>query len=160
MGRSVHGPARHRERYGDVPHSGFEPVRGERGASGAPGLRRRGALIHHGELNRRGSHLQRAFAKQTLHDINRISSGDLSGKIAIHGDDELGMVTQALRILQINVKLLVGQIQQVTEIINSSTSKIVTDDDAALCSESCPCKHSVSELAAARQKKAASACHH
>jgi aerotaxis receptor len=98
--------------------------------------------------------------KQTLHDINRISSGDLSGKIAIHGDDELGMVTQALRILQINVKLLVGQIQQVTEIINSSTSKIVTDDDAALCSESCPCKHSVSELAAARQKKAASACHH
>jgi aerotaxis receptor len=62
--------------------------------------------------------------KDALHDIDRMSSGDLSGKIVAHGDDELAKVMQSLRILQINVKLLVGQIQQSTVLVNHGASEI------------------------------------
>ncbi|MGV8891565.1 MAG: methyl-accepting chemotaxis protein [Burkholderiaceae bacterium] len=62
--------------------------------------------------------------KHMLHDIDRMSSGDLCGKIVARGDDELGKVMQSLRILQINVKLLVGQIQQSTVLVNSGAKEI------------------------------------
>lgn len=57
-------------------------------------------------------------------DIERMSSGDLSGKIESNGDDELASVIQALRILQTNVKLLVGQIKESTDIVNHSAHEI------------------------------------
>lgn len=57
-------------------------------------------------------------------DIERMSSGDLSGKIASNGDDELANVNQALRILQTNVKLLVGQIKESTDIVTLGAHEI------------------------------------
>lgn len=57
-------------------------------------------------------------------DIDRMSAGDLSGKIISDSDNELGNVMQALRILQINVKLLVGQIKEAADIVNTGASEI------------------------------------
>jgi aerotaxis receptor len=62
------------------------------------------------------------------HDIERMSSGDLSGKIAAFGDDEFGRVVQSLRILQLNVKLLVGQIQQSTVRVNGGAGAIAASN--------------------------------
>ncbi|MBJ7312029.1 methyl-accepting chemotaxis protein [Rugamonas sp. CCM 8940] len=62
-----------------------------------------------------GWHLQRAAVaplRQLCGDIGSMSAGDLSARIAARGDDELGCLSQALRVLQINVKLLVGQIKE------------------------------------------------
>lgn len=42
-------------------------------------------------------------------DIERISSGDLTGRIAISGDDEMTNLAQSVRILQLNIKWLVGR---------------------------------------------------
>eukprot|EP01037_Dinobryon_pediforme_P024725 gene24725-26616_t len=54
--------------------------------------------------------------KHARQDVDRMSAGDLSGKIASHGNDELSEVLQALRILQTNVKLLVGQIKEMSDL--------------------------------------------
>jgi aerotaxis receptor len=62
--------------------------------------------------------------KQVLHDISEMSSGDLSGRIMTRGDDEIGSVMQSLRILQINIKLLVGQIKQSTALVNTGAGEI------------------------------------
>jgi aerotaxis receptor len=62
--------------------------------------------------------------QQVLHDIGAMSSGDLSGRIHTHGDDEIGSVMQSLRILQINLKLLVGQIKQSTVLVNTGAGEI------------------------------------
>jgi aerotaxis receptor len=62
--------------------------------------------------------------QQVLHDIGAMSSGDLSGRIHTHGDDEIGGVMQSLRILQINLKLLVGQIKQSTVLVNTGAGEI------------------------------------
>ncbi|PHV05306.1 chemotaxis protein [Janthinobacterium sp. BJB412] len=62
-----------------------------------------------------GWQLQRAAVaplRQLCGDIDRMSAGDLSARIAARGDNELGCLSQALRVLQINVKLLVGQIKE------------------------------------------------
>jgi aerotaxis receptor len=58
------------------------------------------------------------------HDIERMGTGDLTGRIVASGADELAQVLQALRVLQINVKLLVGQIKQSTELVNAGASEI------------------------------------
>ncbi|HYD93926.1 MAG TPA: methyl-accepting chemotaxis protein [Noviherbaspirillum sp.] len=57
-------------------------------------------------------------------DIDRMSSGDLSGRIHSDGDDELARVLQAVRILQTNVKLLVGQIKEATDLVNKGSQEI------------------------------------
>lgn len=62
--------------------------------------------------------------KMALQDIECMSSGDLSGKIVAQGDDELARVMQSLRILQINVKLMIGQIKQSTVMVNVGASEI------------------------------------
>ncbi len=59
-------------------------------------------------------------------DIDRMSSGDLTGRIHASGTGEVQRMMQALRILQINIKLLVGQIKQSTEIVNAGASEIAT----------------------------------
>ncbi|MBA5606105.1 PAS domain S-box protein [Duganella sp. FT3S] len=56
--------------------------------------------------------------------IECMSAGDLSGKIEADGYDELAAVMQALRILQTNIKLLVGQIQEATVQVNQGASEI------------------------------------
>ncbi|MHB0984116.1 MAG: methyl-accepting chemotaxis protein [Sulfuricella sp.] len=59
-------------------------------------------------------------------DIARMSSGDLTGRIVASGAEEVSGLMQALRILQINIKLLVGQIKQSTEIVNTGASEIAS----------------------------------
>lgn len=58
------------------------------------------------------------------HDIEKMSAGDLTGKILVERDDEVGSVLQALRVLQTNVKLLVGQIKEATDVVNVGASEI------------------------------------
>ena len=62
--------------------------------------------------------------QQVRHDIERMSAGDLSGKIISNRDNELGKVIQSLRILQINVKLLVGQIKEASDLVNTGARGI------------------------------------
>ena len=57
-------------------------------------------------------------------EIERMSAGDLTGKINAVGNDELARVLQALRVLQTNVKLLVGQIKESTDIVGSGAIEI------------------------------------
>lgn len=57
-------------------------------------------------------------------DIQRMSAGDLSGKIEANGDDEVASVMQSLRVLQTNVKLLVGQIKEATDVVNTGAAEI------------------------------------
>jgi aerotaxis receptor len=57
-------------------------------------------------------------------DIDRMSSGDLTGRINASGAQEVCSLMQALRILQINIKLLVGQIKQGTGIVNAGANEI------------------------------------
>ena len=59
-------------------------------------------------------------------DIERMSGGDLSGKIDADGCDELASVMQALRILQTSVKLLVGQIKEAADLVNHGADQIAT----------------------------------
>ena len=58
--------------------------------------------------------------------VDRMSAGDLTGHIASHGDDELGDLVQSLRILQTNVKLLVGQIKDSAEVVNRGSNEIAS----------------------------------
>ena len=60
------------------------------------------------------------------HDIERMSAGDLSGKIDANGNDELAQMVQSLRVLQTNVMLLVGQIKEATDVVNSGAAEIAT----------------------------------
>ncbi|MEG0881005.1 MAG: methyl-accepting chemotaxis protein [Janthinobacterium sp.] len=57
-------------------------------------------------------------------DIERMSAGDLSGNISASGNDELTAVVQALRVLQTNVKLLVGQIKESTGVVGRGAEEI------------------------------------
>jgi aerotaxis receptor len=57
-------------------------------------------------------------------DIEQMSAGDLTGKITADGDDELAQLVQSLRVLQTNVKLLVGQIKETTDVVNTGAAEI------------------------------------
>lgn len=61
---------------------------------------------------------------QVCADIKTMSSGDLSGNIQSKGNNEIGKMTQALRVFQTNVKLLVGQIKQSTDGISHGANEI------------------------------------
>ncbi len=60
------------------------------------------------------------------YDIERMSAGDLTGKIVASGIAELSNLMQALRVLQINMKLLVGQIKEATDQVSIGASEIAT----------------------------------
>ena len=64
--------------------------------------------------------------ERARHDIERMSAGDLTAGIAANGAEELVGLFQSLRIQQINIKLLVGQIKQSTEILTQGASEIAT----------------------------------
>ena len=57
-------------------------------------------------------------------DIERMGSGDLTGRIVAGGVAEVSRLMQSLRILQINIKLLVGQIKQSTGLVGTAASEI------------------------------------
>ena len=57
-------------------------------------------------------------------DIERMSGGDLTGRIAVGGADELVRLAQSLRVLQVNMKLLIGQIKQSTDLVGSGAAEI------------------------------------
>ena len=58
------------------------------------------------------------------HDIERMSAGDLRGRIITSGLAEMSKLMQSLRVLQINTKLLVGQIKESTELVSQGASEI------------------------------------
>jgi aerotaxis receptor len=58
------------------------------------------------------------------HDIERMSAGDLTGRIAASGAAEIATLMQSLRVLQNNTKLLVGQIKESTESVNMGAQEI------------------------------------
>ncbi len=62
--------------------------------------------------------------KEATAFLSSLSSGNLYDRIPARGDDELGQVSQWLRIVQVNIKLLVGQIQESTHQVNNSSSSI------------------------------------
>lgn len=47
-------------------------------------------------------------------DIHAMSSGDLSGRIQVNSRDEIGRISEQLRVLQTNIRLMIGQIKQST----------------------------------------------
>ncbi|MBU1264487.1 MAG: PAS domain-containing protein [Gammaproteobacteria bacterium] len=57
-------------------------------------------------------------------DIERMSAGDLTGKIVASGAAEASTLIQSLRVLQINIKLLIGQIKQSTDIVSLGAGEI------------------------------------
>ncbi|HEY9099168.1 MAG TPA: methyl-accepting chemotaxis protein [Thiobacillus sp.] len=59
-------------------------------------------------------------------EVDRMSSGDLTGQIEAHGLTELADLMQSLRVLQINTKLLIGQITEATGYVNMSASEIAS----------------------------------
>ena len=59
-------------------------------------------------------------------EIDRISSSDLTGRIEAKGIVELAKLMQSLRVLQINIKWLVGQIRESTDLVNAGASEIAS----------------------------------
>jgi aerotaxis receptor len=84
--------------------------------------------------------LYRAYVvplERLRHDIERMSAGDLTGAIVAHGNDELARLVQSLRVLQTNVKLLVGQIKETTDVVNIGAAEIAAGNaDLAVRTES------------------------
>lgn len=66
-----------------------------------------------------------AQLKEATGFLGSLSSGNLYDRIMARGDDELGQLSQWLRILQVNIRLLVSQIQESTRQVNESSSSIV-----------------------------------
>jgi aerotaxis receptor len=62
--------------------------------------------------------------KHALGDIEQMSSGDLTGRIMASGYDEIAKLMQSLKVLQINIKLLIGQITHASDVVNSGASEI------------------------------------
>ena len=59
-------------------------------------------------------------------EIDRMSSGDLTGNIEANGVAELSRMMQSLRVLQINTKLLIGQIKEVTGRVTTGAGEIAS----------------------------------
>jgi aerotaxis receptor len=80
-----------------------------------------------------------------------LSSGNLYDRIPARGDDELGQISQWLRILQVNIKLLVGQIQETTQLVNQSSAGIASGN-AELAERTEAQSSSLQETAAAMEE--------
>jgi aerotaxis receptor len=62
--------------------------------------------------------------EQVKHGLNQMSAGDLTGRVSARGSREMADALQALRILQINIKLLVGQIKEASTSVNLGAGEI------------------------------------
>ncbi|WP_229207608.1 MULTISPECIES: methyl-accepting chemotaxis protein [unclassified Duganella] len=75
-----------------------------------------------------GLFILRKAALTPLHDMRaylcQMSGGDLTGRIEARGCTEANEMLQALRILQINLKSLVGQIKEASTVVNSDADDI------------------------------------
>jgi aerotaxis receptor len=71
--------------------------------------------------------------KHLQQDIERMSSGDMSGRIVVRGNDEMTHLAQSVRILQLNIKWLLGQISEATGFVNMGAGEIAAGN-ADLCS--------------------------
>ena len=58
--------------------------------------------------------------------IDDLAEGNLSQAIEAHGDDEASRIRHALRILQINLRLLVSQIKETTALVGSGVTQIAS----------------------------------
>jgi len=76
-----------------------------------------GFLVQRGTVGRLG---------KIVADIDRMSAGDLTGRITASGNDEIARLNQSLRILQTNMKLLIGQIKEVTGLVNNGAGEIAS----------------------------------
>jgi len=65
------------------------------------------------------------FARLKDH-IDALGEGNLSQTIEAHGDDEAARIRHALRILQINLKLLVSQIKETTALVGNGVAQIAS----------------------------------
>jgi aerotaxis receptor len=59
-------------------------------------------------------------------EIDRMSAGDLTGRIEARGVAELASLMQSLRVQQINVRWLIGQIKESTEQVNMGAREIAS----------------------------------
>ncbi len=84
-------------------------------------------------------------------ELERMSSGDLSSKIRIDTDNEISAVAHGLRVLQTNVRLLVGQIQEATAIVRSGATEI-TEGTADLSARTESQASSLEETAASMEE--------
>jgi aerotaxis receptor len=75
------------------------------------------ALTHHGAVDP---------LLQIRDDLNQISSGDLTGRISARGSREVVDALQALRVLQINMKLLVGQIKDSSGLVHRGAQELAS----------------------------------
>ncbi|MBA5637915.1 PAS domain-containing protein [Duganella sp. LX20W] len=98
-------------------------------------------------------------------DLERMSTGDLSGRLDAHGAHEVSQVRQSLRVLQVNLKLLVGQIKEVTGIVNRGAHEMATGNadlsqrTVAQASSLQQTSASIAQLTSAVQHNAAEAQH-
>ncbi|HTH74864.1 MAG TPA: methyl-accepting chemotaxis protein [Trinickia sp.] len=65
------------------------------------------------------------FARLKDH-IDALGEGNLSHAIEAHGDDEAARILHALRILQINLRLLVSQIKETTALVGNGVTQIAS----------------------------------
>ncbi|MRV70419.1 PAS domain S-box protein [Duganella sp. FT92W] len=60
--------------------------------------------------------------------IDDMSEGNLATGITAHGDGEIDRLRHSLRMLQTNLKLLVSQIKETTELVNGGALRIASDN--------------------------------
>jgi len=64
--------------------------------------------------------------ERTRQEIDRVSAGDLTGRIEADGAPELASLMHSLRMLQINLRWLTGQIKESTDFVNSGAHEIAS----------------------------------
>jgi aerotaxis receptor len=64
--------------------------------------------------------------ERTRREIDQMSAGDLTARIEAKGIAELARLLQSLRVFQINLKLLVGQIKENTGQVNAGAGEIAS----------------------------------
>jgi aerotaxis receptor len=64
--------------------------------------------------------------EHTRQEIDRVSAGDLTGRIEVDGAPELASLMHSLRMLQINLRWLAGQIKESTDFVNSGAHEIAS----------------------------------
>ncbi|MDE2428591.1 MAG: PAS domain-containing protein [Burkholderiales bacterium] len=96
--------------------------------------------------------------KRIFHDIETMSAGDLSQRITAHGNDEITHLSQSLRVLQTNVKLLVGQIRQSTDHVSEGAG-VIAEGNAALSGRTESQASSLEETASSMEELTATVKH-
>jgi aerotaxis receptor len=64
--------------------------------------------------------------ERTRQAIDRVSAGDLTGRIEANGMAEVAGLMNSLRMLQINLRWLVGQIKESTDFVNAGAHEIAS----------------------------------